>query len=114
MYFYLQGLLEHVTVLVGIAVKGRAVGGVIHQPYYNHSAGTGESIGRTFWGLVGLGVGGFTPQDPPPGRLIITTTRSHSNELVQKALDAFNPDEVLRVGGAGHKVSPIGYLDRSN
>lgn len=33
---YTQGLLDHVTVLIGLAVNGKAVGGVIHQPYYNY------------------------------------------------------------------------------
>ncbi|XP_029846997.2 3'(2'),5'-bisphosphate nucleotidase 1 isoform X2 [Ixodes scapularis] len=33
---YTQGFLDHVTILVGIAVDGKAVGGVIHQPYYNY------------------------------------------------------------------------------
>ncbi|KAF5305707.1 hypothetical protein FQR65_LT07604 [Abscondita terminalis] len=101
---YTQGLLDHVTVLVGIAVKGKAVGGVIHQPYYNYESGAADSLGRTLWGLVGLGTGGFIPRDPPPGKTILTTTRSHSNNLVNMALDAFHPDDVLRVGGAGHKV----------
>lgn len=30
------GLLDHVTVLIGLAVNGKAVGGVIHQPFYNY------------------------------------------------------------------------------
>lgn len=101
---YTQGLLDHVTVLVGIAVKGKAIGGVIHQPYYNYESGTADLLGRTLWGLVGLGTGGFIPRDPSPGKTILTTTRSHSNNLVNTALEAFQPDDVLRVGGAGHKV----------
>ncbi|KAF5282534.1 hypothetical protein FQA39_LY04941 [Lamprigera yunnana] len=101
---YTQGLLDHVTVLVGIAFQGKAVGGVIHQPYYNYQSGLSDAMGRTIWGLVGLGVGGITPQNPPAAKLILTTTRSHSNHLVNAALEAFHPDEVLRVGGAGHKV----------
>lgn len=84
-------------------MKGKAVGGVIHQPYYNIQSGQ-DTIGRTIWGLIGLGVGGYTPISPPEGKFIVTTTRSHSNALVQEALDALKPDEVLRVGGAGHKV----------
>ena len=32
----LQGLLDHVTVLIGIAVGKEAVAGVIHQPYWNY------------------------------------------------------------------------------
>lgn len=101
---YAQGLLEHVTVLIGVAVKGKAVGGIIHQPYYNYASTGAEPIGRTLWGLIGSGVGGFVPKDPPEGKFIVTTTRSHSNEVVQAALDALKPDEILRVGGAGHKV----------
>ena len=31
-----QGLLDHVTVLIGIAVGKTAVAGVIHQPYWNY------------------------------------------------------------------------------
>lgn len=101
---YIQGLLEHVTVLIGVAIRGRAVGGVIHQPYYNYLS-DGEGVGRTIWGLVGLGVGGFTPQEPPPGRLIVVTTRSHYDNVVKQALDSLQADDIIRVGGAGHKVT---------
>lgn len=101
---YTQGLLDHVTVLIGVAVGNAAVGGVIHQPYYNYKAPPGSPLGRTIWGIVGLGAFGFEPTAPPAGKRIITTTRSHGNALVQSALDAMSPDDVLRVGGAGHKV----------
>ncbi|XP_066996413.2 3'(2'),5'-bisphosphate nucleotidase 1 [Anabrus simplex] len=100
---YTQGLLDHVTVLIGVAVGDRPVAGVIHQPYYNYKNG-GEDTGRTLWGIVGVGVGGFEPQEAPKGKRYITTTRSHSNDVVQAALDALQPDEIVRVGGAGHKV----------
>ncbi len=33
---YTEGLLDHVTVLIGIAVGPRAVAGVINQPYFNY------------------------------------------------------------------------------
>ena len=94
--------MEHVTVLVGLAVKGRPIAGVIHQPYYNYKSG--NILGRTIWGLVGVGVGGFDPQNAPSDKFIATTTRSHSDGTVQKALEALNPDEIIRVGGAGNKV----------
>lgn len=98
---YTQGFLERVTVLIGISVNDRAVGGVIHQPYFQSESG---SLGRTIWGVKGIGTGGFVPTKPPTDRFVVTTTRSHSNALVQSALDALSPDEVLRVGGAGYKV----------
>ena len=84
---YTQGFLERVTVLIGISVNDRAVGGVIHQPYFESQ--TGE-LGRTIWGIK--------------DKFTVTTTRSHSNAIVQAALEALKPDEVLKVGGAGFKV----------
>jgi len=102
---YTQGLLDHVTVLIGIAVGSKAVAGVIHQPYYNYqSPETNVKLGRTFYGLVGTGVFGLTRVLPPADKRIITTTRSHGTGLVQDALDILAPDQVLKVGGAGHKV----------
>lgn len=98
---YTAGFLEHVTVLIGIAIRDCAVGGVIHQPYFDKGSG---DLGRTIWGVKGLGTGGFVPIEPPKDKFIVTTTRSHSNALVQSALDALKPDEIIRVGGAGYKV----------
>lgn len=70
---YTQGLVEHVSVLIGIAIGKTAVGGVIHQPYYkNDETGT---LGRTLWGVDGVGFGGFAPKHPPEGERIVTTTR---------------------------------------
>jgi len=101
---YTQGLLDHVTVLIGIAVGKQAVAGVIHQPYWNYkSTDPAATIGRTFYGLIGAGVYGLTPVPPPAGQRIITTTRSHGTGLVQQALEVLSPDKVLKVGGAGHK-----------
>ncbi|CAK1583705.1 unnamed protein product [Parnassius mnemosyne] len=100
---YTQGFLEHVTVLIGIAVNEKPVAGVIHQPYYKTLIGGQKNIGRTIWGLQEVGVGGFTPA-PPPDSLVITTTRSHSNPMVEKALQVMNANQILRVGGAGYKV----------
>jgi hypothetical protein len=33
---FFKGLLDHVTVLIGLSVNGKAVAGVIHQPFYNY------------------------------------------------------------------------------
>ena len=55
---YTQGFVEHVTVLIGIAVDGAAVAGVVHQPFFQRRdvAGTNNNEdGRTVWGVVGLG-----------------------------------------------------------
>lgn len=87
--------------MIGIAVKNRAVAGVIHQPYFRHSDGT---EGRTIWGVKGLGIGGVDLNSIDGDKLVITTTRSHSNEVVQEAIEALSPKTVLKVGGAGYKV----------
>lgn len=99
---YTQGFLDHVTVLIGISVKGKAVAGVIHQPYYNYKAGPNAKMGRTIWGGLGMGTFGVDFKENP--KRVITTTRSHGTKEVQDTIDAMKPDEVLRVGGAGHKV----------
>lgn len=35
-HFFFIGLLDNVTVLIGIAYEGKAIAGVINQPYYNY------------------------------------------------------------------------------
>lgn len=67
-------------------------------------AGPDAALGRTIWGVLGLGAFGFQLKEAPAGKHIITTTRSHSNQLVTDCISAMNPDTVLRVGGAGNKV----------
>ncbi|CAK1550508.1 unnamed protein product [Leptosia nina] len=100
---YTQGFLEHVTVLIGISVNEKPIAGVIHQPYFKTIVGNESKMGRTIWGLKDAGVGGFTPGSPPES-LILTTTRSHSNPLVENALQVMKATQILRVGGAGYKV----------
>ncbi|CAK8675630.1 unnamed protein product [Clavelina lepadiformis] len=100
---FTEGLLDHVTILIGIAVDGKAVGGVINQPFFNYQNGK-SNLGRTIWGLVGLGAFGWNRTEPPTGRKILITTRSHSNELVNLCLESMSPDKVLRQGGAGNKA----------
>ncbi|KAK3094082.1 hypothetical protein FSP39_023996 [Pinctada imbricata] len=100
---FTQGFLDHVTVLIGIAVKGNAVAGVINQPWYNYQ-NPDKPLGRTIWGVMGLGGFGFLREVPPKDKLIVTTSRSHSNMLVTETVHSLNPNEVVRVGGTGHKV----------
>ncbi|XP_065119817.1 3'(2'),5'-bisphosphate nucleotidase 1 [Paramisgurnus dabryanus] len=101
---YTEGLLDHVTVLIGIAYKGTAIAGVINQPFFNYQMGAGAVLGRTLWGVLGLGAFGFQLQEVPDGKRIITTTRSHSNKLVTSAVQAMDPHDVIKVGGAGNKI----------
>ncbi|XP_006115635.1 3'(2'),5'-bisphosphate nucleotidase 1 isoform X1 [Pelodiscus sinensis] len=101
---YTEGLLDHVTVLIGIAYEGKAIAGVINQPFYNYEAGADAVLGRTIWGVLGLGAFGFQLKEVPAGKHIITTTRSHSSKLVNDCISAMHPDSVVRVGGAGNKI----------
>ncbi|KAI6183990.1 hypothetical protein M3Y97_00548200 [Aphelenchoides bicaudatus] len=93
-------LLVQVTVLIGIAYKGRSVAGVIHQPFY------GEN-GRTVWAIDGVGVHGLEVKRNQNERIVVTT-RSHFTPMVQSALDILEKKKLLdkleRVGGAGYKV----------
>uniref|UniRef100_A0A1I7Z4R5 3'(2'),5'-bisphosphate nucleotidase 1 n=1 Tax=Steinernema glaseri TaxID=37863 RepID=A0A1I7Z4R5_9BILA len=94
-------LLQQVTVLIGIAYKGRSIAGVVHQPYY------GNGQGRTMWAIVGVGTFGI-PIIGESAKKVVVTTRSHSTPMVTEALDILAKqglaDSVERVGGAGYKV----------
>lgn len=54
-FYYYLAVLEHVTVLIGVAYKGQAIAGIIHQPYYS------KDEGRTVWGIKGIGTFGIYP-----------------------------------------------------
>jgi len=102
---FVDGLLHHVTVLIGIAVNGQATAGVIHQPFFGYETKDPTEWGRTIWGYVGMGAfGPFEQKTLPKDEITITTTRSHSTQTVTDCLAEMKPDHVLRVGGAGNKV----------
>lgn len=97
--------MDCVTVLIGIAVKGEPVGGVVHKPFYTSSPETGE--GHTYWALKGLGAHGVnvTTQKPPSNteEMRIVCTRSHYSDLIHQTVEALKPKETLRMGGCGNK-----------
>jgi len=97
---YTEGRKQDVTVLIGIAAHGKAVAGVIYQPFWEVND---VEVGRTLWGVVGLGAFGLEVKKVPEGRKIITTTRSHMQKSVQDAIDSFKPDKVINIGGSGSK-----------
>lgn len=99
---FAENKVENTTVLIGVAVNDEAVAGVIHQPYFKSDGE--EQLGRTIWGVKGLGMGGMVAKQPPENEFTVVTTRSHSNQLVQDAITALNPSKVIRCGGAGYKV----------
>ena len=62
-------------------------------------------IGESVPALHAAGGFGYESEPLPDGKNIIVTTRSHGTGTVAEAVDACEPTEVNRVGGAGHKVS---------
>lgn len=85
------GLKDAVTVLIGLALKGKPLAGVVHAPWQSGDKG------RTVWGLVGLGAFGHKFVAPPAGRRWIVTSRSHVTEGLRKLIESVNAQRVLRV-----------------
>ena len=101
---FTEGRLEGVTVLIGVATQGNAIGGIIHQPFYEN----GDQPGRSVWGLVHSGVYGRynINKTPLPGR-IVAGSLSHRSKTVIDAVNASQPTEVLQAGGCGYKVNGL-------
>ncbi|KAA0189559.1 Bisphosphate nucleotidase 1 [Fasciolopsis buskii] len=122
---FTEGLIEYVTVLIGVAVDGKPVAGVIAQPFFHpdktkpdEPAVVTNTVTRIIWGMDGLGVFGINPKKPE-GALpyplnpniskgdhphVIVTTRSHATSKLASAIEACAPTEILRAGGCGYKV----------
>ncbi|XP_054723217.1 inositol monophosphatase 3-like [Uloborus diversus] len=96
---YTENLLQYVTTMVCVAVRGKPVIGVIHQPFQN----------VTVWGWDGRGTSNpklasaAQAHDPSkPFKIIVS--RSHSGKVKEVAKAAFGPEtEVISAGGAGFK-----------
>merc|ERR1712212_206687 len=104
---FIDRLLHHVTILIGVAVDDKAIAGVINQPFFgfDDESKKPEEWGRSIWGVVGLGsFGPFEQKKLAADEKIICTTRSHSSKAVNACIEAMQPDNVLRQGGAGNKV----------
>lgn len=97
------------TVLIGLAVDGKPVGGVVAQPFYKPEfSAAHEYITRVVWSLVGLGVFGIDPKpwsDPHPFPINpnasvgsiphkIIVTRSHPSSSLTAVIKSFGSTEV--------------------
>ena len=96
--------------LIGLATKGNAIGGIIHQPFYQE----GNEFGRSVWGLINSGVYGkyLRNNTPLPGR-IVAGSLSHRSKTVVDAVNACQPTEVLQAGGCGYKVRYFHQVNRN-
>lgn len=115
------GFVHYVTVLIGVSIRGRAVGGVVHVPFVggkyvrkhdplntmvHKETKAAAQPGQTIWGAVGVGVFGaerLDPADVAPDRRFITTTRTHFSPALAAVLDKLKPQQIIRCGGAGSK-----------
>ncbi|XP_013859884.1 inositol monophosphatase 3 [Austrofundulus limnaeus] len=91
---YTENLVKYVTTMVCVAVDGKPVVGVIHQPF----------TGFTAWGFVGQGsnLQARSSYSISPPRVIVS--RSHSGEVKQFTQKAFGNTSIIVAGGAGYKV----------
>lgn len=92
---YTESLLKYVTTMVCVAVDGKPVIGVIHQPFTDFTA----------WAMVGQGanVRARSSYSTTPPKVIIS--RSHSGQVKNFVHDAFgNSTTIIKAGGAGYKV----------
>ena len=92
------------TVLVGIAVEGKPVAGVIHQPFYGSAAGLpARQQGRTVWGMLGIGVRGIEQQPSPShGGLRLAVSRSHYAGTVERVTENLQAKETVRTPFTPH------------
>lgn len=92
---YTENLVKYVTTMVCVAVNGKPVIGVIHQPF----------TGFTAWAFVGQG-SNMRPRSSysvSPPKVIVS--RSHSGKVRSFIQEAFgNSTEIIQAGGAGYKV----------
>lgn len=91
---YTESLLKYVTTMVCVAVEGKPVIGVIHQPFSDFTA----------WALGHeSNVRARSSYSTTPPKVIIS--RSHSGHVNTYVHDAFgNSTTVVQAGGAGFKV----------
>lgn len=106
--------------MIGVSIKGRAVAGIIGQPFTDH----------VVYGAVGVGTFGIkkhapqphsvpAPPEPSknsglsnyprsnlavPAKRALVTTRSHFTPLLAQLVGSVKPTELIRSGGAGSKA----------
>ncbi|GAU96255.1 hypothetical protein RvY_07726 [Ramazzottius varieornatus] len=102
---YTESLLNYVTTMVGIAVNGKAVAGVIHKPFED------MEDQQTFWAWKDHGI---SPNLQPPttsssSNIKVIVSRSHSGDVDEVARKGFagKSIEVLSAGGAGYKTLEV-------
>uniref|UniRef100_A0A1A7Y9U5 inositol-phosphate phosphatase n=1 Tax=Iconisemion striatum TaxID=60296 RepID=A0A1A7Y9U5_9TELE len=91
---YTENLVKFVTTMVCVAVDGRPVIGVIHQPFTDFTA----------WGFVDQGSNVQPRKSYSIASPKVIVSRSHSGEVKNFIRNAFGNTSVIPAGGAGYKV----------
>ncbi|XP_030568233.1 putative inositol monophosphatase 3 [Drosophila novamexicana] len=100
---FTEELYEYVTTMVCVAVAGRPVIGVIHNPF----------SGQTAWAWVGHSMSEYLDELHKQPRLnseqpIITVSRSHAAAVKEVARNVFGENvSLLTAAGAGYKVLQV-------
>ena len=91
---YTEGLKQYVTTMVGIAIDGEAVAGVIHFPF----------TGETHWGWVEHGNNLLDRNEEAPFNSFVIS-RSHTGTSEKVLKEAFGEKlKITKAGGAGYKI----------
>eukprot|EP00929_Paragymnodinium_shiwhaense_P049312 TRINITY_DN24880_c0_g1_i3.p1 TRINITY_DN24880_c0_g1~~TRINITY_DN24880_c0_g1_i3.p1 ORF type:complete len:842 (+),score=162.18 TRINITY_DN24880_c0_g1_i3:62-2587(+) len=107
---FVEGRLENVQSLIGMAVDGRAVAGAIGLPF---PAGSEDTDTAVVYGLVGQGVGCFGQRAAPPqnseSQPPVVVTGDSKNAVLKVAKDVALQDggTSLVIGGVGSKILAI-------
>ena len=111
-----ESLLKYVTVMVCIAIKGKPIAGIIHQPY-NDKGKSEEGGGVTKWAWVDHASSlSLTQAVEPHGskkddNLRVVVSRSHPGDVVSVAESAFKESgqtvTPVKAAGAGYKVLQV-------
>lgn len=96
---YTENLIQYVTTMICIVVKGRPVAGIIHKPFLH----------QTYWAWVGHGSSDNLKVPPESDSAMKTprmiVSRSHAGKVNATVRSAFGPQStVIPAGGAGYKV----------
>jgi len=105
---YTENLVEYVTTMVCVAVKGVPVIGVIHRPFTK----------ETYWAVVSHGKSPSLEiimkrreenSKPPTAPIRIVVSRSHAGEVhnFTKSIFSNEPIEIVQAAGAGYKVMEV-------
>lgn len=104
---FTSGNTESVFVLIGVSLRGKAIMGVMHQPFgkiENEKIERGVTIfGGGEFGIQGLPA---LPQSTikTKGEWIVTTSKARLNSNLQKAVDQLQPKSSIHVGGCAYKI----------